>query len=119
MSEFTQFEDIHARKAFPSFDEPLYKVPWQLTIETPEGNRAYANTPVSRESASGRDDWTRFEFARSKPLPSYLVAFAVGSRRWGWFWRRRARQRRSSPLGVGCATPRALCPSQVVVLCSV
>src|SRR5690606_17134922 len=29
---FTQFEDMHARRAFPSFDEPSFKIPFQLTI---------------------------------------------------------------------------------------
>ena len=29
---FTQFEATDARQAFPRFDEPSFKVPWQLTI---------------------------------------------------------------------------------------
>lgn len=74
---FTQFEAISARRAFPSFDEPHHKVPWRLTIDAPAGNVAYGNTPVERESAI-REGWTRYEFARTLPLPSYLVAFAVG-----------------------------------------
>jgi len=32
---FTQFEAIFARRAFPCFDEPSYKTPWQLTIHAP------------------------------------------------------------------------------------
>lgn len=75
---FTQFEAIFARRAFPSFDEPGYKVPWRLTIDTPEGNKAYANMPVERQTAADRAGWIRYDFARSLPLPSYLVAFAVG-----------------------------------------
>jgi len=31
----TQFEAISARRAFPCFDEPGWKTPWQLTIDAP------------------------------------------------------------------------------------
>ncbi|HEY0787981.1 MAG TPA: M1 family metallopeptidase, partial [Thermoanaerobaculia bacterium] len=75
---FTQFESIYARRAFPSFDEPQFKTPWKVTIDVPPGNVAYANMPVERQAASSREGWTRYEFARSLPLPTYLVAFAVG-----------------------------------------
>ncbi|MBV9037885.1 MAG: hypothetical protein JO182_25570, partial [Acidobacteriaceae bacterium] len=33
---YTQFEQIDARAAFPCFDEPSYKVPWQLTLNVPQ-----------------------------------------------------------------------------------
>jgi len=29
---FTKFEPVTARRAFPCFDEPSYKTPWQLTL---------------------------------------------------------------------------------------
>ncbi|MCP4444028.1 MAG: M1 family metallopeptidase [Myxococcales bacterium] len=74
---FTQFESRAARRAFPSIDQPDIKVPWQLSLEVPEGLVALANTPESsREPA--RDGFVRVNFAESPPLPSYLVAFAVG-----------------------------------------
>ena len=34
---FSQFEEIDARRAFPCFDEPSFKMPWQLTIHVPKG----------------------------------------------------------------------------------
>jgi alanyl aminopeptidase len=73
---FTQFEPIAARAAFPCYDEPGYKVPWQLTLRIPSSLKAAANTPQVDEAAEGA--WKRLRFAESLPMPSYLVAFAVG-----------------------------------------
>ncbi|MDQ2712899.1 MAG: ERAP1-like C-terminal domain-containing protein [Acidobacteriota bacterium] len=73
---FTQFEQIDARAAFPCFDEPSYKVPWQLTLDVPEQDDAVSNTPVLKQDA--RDGRKIVQFKQTKPLPSYLVAFAVG-----------------------------------------
>jgi alanyl aminopeptidase len=73
---FTQFEPFDARRAFPCFDEPAYKVPWQLTIRAPKGNEAFANTSVVSDKTEGNQRVVRF--AETKPLPSYLIAFAVG-----------------------------------------
>ena len=74
---YTFFEPIDARRAFPCFDEPNYKVPWQLTFHVKQDHVALANAPVEREipEASGMK---KVELAVSKPLPSYLVAFVVG-----------------------------------------
>ena len=73
---FTQFEAIDARRAFPCWDEPSFKLPYELTLEVPTQYTAVANTPVTEESES--DPWKTVRFAATKPLPSYLVAFAVG-----------------------------------------
>ncbi|RKH49090.1 M1 family metallopeptidase [Corallococcus llansteffanensis] len=74
---YTQFEPLGARRAFPSFDEPGFKVPWQLTFHVPEGNVAVTNTPQLAEEA-GAQGWRIFRFAPTQPLPSYLIAFGVG-----------------------------------------
>jgi len=73
---YSQFEALYARRVFPCLDEPDSKVPWQLTLEVPKGVTAVSNTPVVRETAAGANK--RVEFARTKPLPSYLIAFGVG-----------------------------------------
>jgi alanyl aminopeptidase len=73
---YTQFEADDARKAYPCFDEPGAKIPWQLTIEIPAAYDAVSNTPEAK--AVARDDWKEIAFAETKPLPSYLVALAVG-----------------------------------------
>ena len=74
---YTQLESIYARRVFPCFDEPAYKVPWQLTLIVPAAHLAVSNTPQVGERALP-DGMKRVEFAPTRPLPSYLVAFGVG-----------------------------------------
>ena len=72
----TQFESTDARRAFPCVDDPQFKLPWTLTLDVPEDITPFANTPVTSESVeAGR---RVVAFATSKPMPSYLVAFAAG-----------------------------------------
>ncbi|MCY1042876.1 M1 family metallopeptidase [Corallococcus sp. bb12-1] len=74
---YTFFEPIDARRAFPCFDEPTFKVPWTLRLTVKAGHVALANHPVvSREPVA--DGLERVTFAQSRPMPSYLVAFIVG-----------------------------------------
>ncbi len=73
---FTQFESTDARRAFPCFDEPALKATYDLSIRAPSGMLAVANTPErAHDDDAGA---TRYEFATTPPLSSYLVAFAVG-----------------------------------------
>jgi len=74
---YTFFEPVDARRAFPCFDEPVYKVPWQLTFHVAKNHVALGNTPVVKETDEP-NGMKRVELADSKPLPSYLVAFVVG-----------------------------------------
>jgi alanyl aminopeptidase len=73
---FTQFEAIDARRAFPCFDEPSVKIPYELTVAIPAQYDAVSNTPVANESTAAETKTIRF--AKTKPLPVYLVALAVG-----------------------------------------
>src|ERR1039457_1437890 len=73
---FTQFESTDARDAFPCFDEPSYKTPWQLTLHVPAQDAAVSNTPVASEKSE--NGVKTYVFRETKPLPSYLVALAVG-----------------------------------------
>ncbi|WP_026941441.1 M1 family metallopeptidase [Hellea balneolensis] len=73
----TQFEPLGAREAFPSFDEPKYKVPFTLSITAPESDFVYSNTPeVSNETTE--EGWIKHQFAKTRPLPTYLIAFGAG-----------------------------------------
>ncbi len=73
---FTQFEMSDARRAFPVFDEPSYKIPFQLTITAPDDQKVYANTPEIKTTRT--DGMTTHFFDKTPPIPSYLVAMAVG-----------------------------------------
>jgi len=73
----TQFEPLGAREAFPSFDEPKYKVPFTLSITAPESDFVYANTPETGTSTA-ENGWIKHDFATTRPLPTYLVAFGAG-----------------------------------------
>jgi alanyl aminopeptidase len=73
----TQFEATSARRAFPCFDEPGWKTPWQLTLDVPADHAAFSNTPATTE-ARLENGMKRVTFGRTHLLPSYLIAFAVG-----------------------------------------
>jgi alanyl aminopeptidase len=73
----TQFEPTGGRLAFPMFDEPGWKVPWTLSLTVPDTLQAVANTAVQQTEAAGPGQ-KRVSFLPTPPLPSYLLAFAVG-----------------------------------------
>jgi alanyl aminopeptidase len=73
---FTQMEPDDAREAIPCWDEPGFKIPFDFAISVPEGQVAVFNTQVASQGTA--DGWTRFVFAETKPLPTYLLAFAAG-----------------------------------------
>ena len=103
---FTQFESTYARRAFPCFDEPGWKTPWHLSLVVPADQVAVSNTAVASEepfvpavdpavesrpvqkgeprsthrivAAEPAIPMKRVRFAPTAPLPTYLVAFAVG-----------------------------------------
>src|SRR5699024_8586133 len=73
----TQMEPISARFAFPSFDEPGFKTPYDISLTIPEADKGFANTALVKKVDNG-DGWKTLTFATTKPLPTYLVAFAAG-----------------------------------------
>jgi cytosol alanyl aminopeptidase len=76
---FTQLEATYARRAFPCFDEPAFKVPFHVTLTVPRGATAVSNAREVSRAPDARDPaWDRVDFAATPPLPSYLVNFAVG-----------------------------------------
>ena len=74
---FTQFETTDARRAFPCFDQPDFKTPWQITVHVPKEHAAVSNTSPVSETDEPKG-MKKVVFAPTRPLPSYLVAIAVG-----------------------------------------
>jgi alanyl aminopeptidase len=74
----TQMEPTSARYAFPCFDEPRFKTPFRVTLTVPKDEVAVANTRPIDERPAADPNWTTLTFGATKPLPTYLIAVAVG-----------------------------------------
>lgn len=74
---FSQFEAISARYLFPCFDQPSFKTPFDIRVTAEQEDAVVSNTPaVKTQMLPG--GLKRVTFATTEPLPTYLLAFAVG-----------------------------------------
>lgn len=73
----TQFEPIAARQVFPGFDEPGFKVPFDLALITRAADVAIATTPEASVEEL-ENNLIKHVFETTRPLPTYLIAIAVG-----------------------------------------
>jgi cytosol alanyl aminopeptidase len=74
---FTTFTPIDARRAFPCFDEPRFKTPWETAIRIRNTDRAFSNARQVSE-APEPNGMKLVRFAPTAPLPAEVVALAVG-----------------------------------------
>jgi alanyl aminopeptidase len=74
---YTTFTPIEARRAFPCFDEPRFKTPWEISIRVPRDLKAFSNAAQQSESEE-RGGMKLVRFAPTALLASEVVAFAVG-----------------------------------------
>ena len=72
----TQLESTDARSVFPAFDEPAFRAAFEISVRAPQGLTAVSNMPLASEVAEGGQVLHRFQ--TTPPMPSYLVALAVG-----------------------------------------
>ena len=69
---YTLFVPMDASMAFPCFDQPDIKGQFQLSIDAPSDWIIISNTTAKASTSKLR------EFPETRPLPTYLVAFAAG-----------------------------------------
>lgn len=74
---FTQFQAPDARRFFPSWDEPQYRTPYDLSVTVPAGQDAISNMPVAEtQPQAGGTKVVRFQTTPS--MPSYLLFLGMG-----------------------------------------
>jgi len=71
---FTQCETIHARSLLPCQDLPALRVTYQADIEVPKGMMAV----MSAKNPQAKNESGKYHFDMEIPIPTYLIALAVG-----------------------------------------
>jgi alanyl aminopeptidase len=74
---FTTFTPIDARRAFPCFDEPRFKTPWEISIRIKSTDKAFSNARQLSETDEP-NGMKLVKFAPTEPLAAEVVAFCVG-----------------------------------------
>lgn len=74
---FSQCQQIHARTLVPCQDTPVVRVSYQAEVTVPEGLTAVMSAGPAGDGPDGPGRHT-FRFAMPQPIPTYLLALAVG-----------------------------------------
>ncbi|MCI0523586.1 MAG: M1 family aminopeptidase, partial [Bacteroidales bacterium] len=73
---YTLFVPDRASTAFPCIDQPDIKARYNLTLDIPLNYRAMSNSPAISSDTTGNR--VRIRFSETKPISTYLFAFAAG-----------------------------------------
>jgi leukotriene-A4 hydrolase len=71
---YTQSQAIHARSWIPLQDSPGIRVTYEAVVHAPQGLKAL----MGAAGASKSPDPNEYRFVMDQPIPSYLIALAVG-----------------------------------------
>ncbi|MGH9742975.1 MAG: M1 family aminopeptidase, partial [Candidatus Acidiferrum sp.] len=74
---YTLFVPMDAEMAFPCFDQPDLKGRFRLELTAPETWTVISNAPIESQSPSA-DGQRRTIFSETRPISTYLFAFAAG-----------------------------------------
>ena len=73
---YTLFVPMDASLAFPCFDQPDLKARFTLSVTAPTGWKVISNTNTNQVASAGAVG--TFSFEETKPISTYLFAFAAG-----------------------------------------
>ena len=74
----SQLESTDARRMFPSFDEPIYKATFSVSVNIDRGDTAISNGRLVSDTPGPSASRHTLTFATTPKMSSYLVALAVG-----------------------------------------
>jgi aminopeptidase N len=74
----TQMEATDARRAFPSFDEPIYKATFDISLMIDERDTAISNGAQISDTPGPDPGKHTVAFATTQKISTYLVAMIVG-----------------------------------------
>lgn len=73
----TQFQRNHARRVFPSFDEPKFKAVYNINIIRHRVFNVAANTRLLSTVKDVQRDWYKDSFEPTPKMSTYIIAFLV------------------------------------------
>ena len=74
----TQMEPTDARRAFPCWDEPAYKAPFNISVVADQGDTAISNGKIEKDEPGPGPGKHTITFAMTPKMSTYLVALGVG-----------------------------------------
>ena len=75
---YTLVVPADAHRLYPCFDQPDLRAQFQVDLDLPAEWTAVANTALAEGSPTSLPNGKRWSFRPTKPLPTYLMAFAAG-----------------------------------------